>query len=50
MYFLDGIASLTTPVVFAIKSGMCDETDQGLIQGALAGIQSLAMTLAPLVY
>jgi DHA1 family tetracycline resistance protein-like MFS transporter len=53
LYIGFGINALTTitfPAIATLKSNLVDITEQGSIQGALAGMQSLAEAIGPLIY
>ena len=47
---VSALGSLTFPSVSAIKSLNCDDHEQGTVQGALAGVQSMSGVVGPLVF
>ena len=47
---VSALGSLTFPSVSAIKSLNCDDKEQGTVQGALAGVQSMSGVVGPLVF
>jgi hypothetical protein len=47
---LGALANVAYPAISAIKANMCGVDQQGLVQGALAGIRALASGLGPLAF
>jgi MFS family permease len=47
---LGALAGVAYPAISAIKANMCGVDQQGLVQGALAGIRALASGLGPLAF
>lgn len=48
--FLSCFSIISTPTIFAIKSNLCDDTEQGLIQGALGAVQNVGSGIGPLMF
>lgn len=50
LLLLSGLSDLTPPTLTAISANLVEENRQGMVQGVIASLASLAAVVAPLVY
>lgn len=48
--FFGCFSIISIPTILAVKSNLCSDTEQGLIQGALGAVQNMGMGIGPLMF
>lgn len=48
--FFSCFSIISIPTILAVKSNLCSETEQGLIQGALGAVQNMGMGVGPIIF